>query len=172
MSALACRNASGTIVQGDILCNGQRVGPFMHRMSGFVHQDDLFHASLTVFEHMYFMVSVNDIVFVFLFFFITISVYQCQRGAHTEYFYLHSNWFQAHLRLDRRVTKEQKTQLIRDLLDRTGLTKCANTKIGDAHNSKMLSGGEKKRLAFATELLNSPSVLFCDEPTTGLGKLR
>lgn len=108
----------------------------------------------------------------FSFFFINISVYQCQRGAYTDYFYLHSNWFQAHLRLDRRVTKEQKTQLIRDLLDRTGLTKCANTKIGDAHNSKMLSGGEKKRLAFATELLNSPSVLFCDEPTTGLGKLR
>lgn len=61
MSALACRNASGTIVQGDILCNGRRVGPFMHRMSGFVHQDDLFHTTLTVYEHLSFMVSVNDI---------------------------------------------------------------------------------------------------------------
>lgn len=74
--------------------------------------------------------------------------------------------------MDRRVSKAHKMQLIQDLLERTGLTKCAGTKIGDAHNGKMLSGGEKKRLAFATELLNSPSILFCDEPTTGLGKGR
>lgn len=65
MSALACRNACGTIVQGDIICNGRRVGPFMHRMSGFVHQDDLFHGSLTVYEHLSFMVSVNDILYNF-----------------------------------------------------------------------------------------------------------
>lgn len=56
MSALAYRNPAGTIVKGDILVNNRPVGPFMHRLSGFVHQDDLFNGALTVLEHITFMV--------------------------------------------------------------------------------------------------------------------
>lgn len=48
--------AAGTVVQGDILINGRRVGPFMHRISGYVYQDDLFIGALTVLEHLNFMV--------------------------------------------------------------------------------------------------------------------
>ncbi|XP_040173655.1 protein scarlet [Anopheles arabiensis] len=129
MSALAYRTPPGTVVQGDILVNGQPVGPYMYRLSGFVHQDDLFVGSLTVHEHMYFM---------------------------------------AKLRLDRRVGHRAIDQTIRDLLERVGLARCAGTRIGEAGDGKMLSGGEKKRLAFATELLTKPTLLFCDEPTTGL----
>lgn len=54
-------------------------------------------------------------------------------------------------------------------MEKTGLTTSAHTKIGDSYNGKILSGGEKKRLAFATELLIKPTILFCDEPSTGLG---
>jgi ABC-type multidrug transport system ATPase subunit len=32
----------------------------------------------------------------------------------------------------------------------------------------LLSGGEQKRVSFATECLTDPMLLFCDEPTTGL----
>lgn len=48
---------ANTLVQGDILLNGRHIGPFMHRLSGFVHQDDMFMPTLTVTEHMYFMVG-------------------------------------------------------------------------------------------------------------------
>lgn len=116
-------------MQGDILVNGQPIGPYMYRLSGFVHQDDLFVGSLTVSEHMYFM---------------------------------------AKLKLDRGVSKASVERLIQELLERTGLAKCADTRIGEVGEGKMLSGGEKKRLAFATELLTKPTILFCDEPTTGL----
>lgn len=75
---------------------------------------------------------------------------------------------QAHLRLDRRTTKQEKLTKINDLLEQAGLLACASTRIRSAIDSKVLSGGERKRLAFATELLTNPIVLFCDEPTTGL----
>ena len=47
------------------------------------------------------------------------------------------------------------------------LHKCKNTKIGSSLK-KGLSGGEKKRVSIATEMLTNPSVIFLDEPTTGL----
>lgn len=59
--SLSARPA-GTVVQGDILINGRRVGPFMHRISGYVYQDDLFIGALTVLEHLNFMVCVEYLV--------------------------------------------------------------------------------------------------------------
>lgn len=48
---------AGTVVKGEILLNNRPIGPFMHRLSGFVHQDDLFDGNLTVLEHLTFIVS-------------------------------------------------------------------------------------------------------------------
>ncbi|CAG9863566.1 unnamed protein product [Phyllotreta striolata] len=74
----------------------------------------------------------------------------------------------ANLKLDRRISSNEKQRLINDILSQLGLLNSIDTRIGGGDIEKSLSGGEKKRLAFATELLTDPQVLFCDEPTTGL----
>ncbi len=33
---------------------------------------------------------------------------------------------------------------------------------------KGISGGERRRLSFASEIITDPAILFCDEPTSGL----
>ncbi|KAL7306163.1 hypothetical protein TKK_0001609 [Trichogramma kaykai] len=48
------------------------------------------------------------------------------------------------------------------------LTKSRNTVIGIAGRLKGISGGEMKRLSFASEVLTDPPLMFCDEPTSGL----
>eukprot|EP00271_Cylindrocystis_brebissonii_P012948 TRINITY_DN32467_c0_g1_i1.p1 TRINITY_DN32467_c0_g1~~TRINITY_DN32467_c0_g1_i1.p1 ORF type:complete len:685 (+),score=112.06 TRINITY_DN32467_c0_g1_i1:158-2212(+) len=59
--------------------------------------------------------------------------------------------------------EERADRLIHDL----GLDSSANTIVGDA-KTRGISGGEKKRLSIACELIASPSLVFADEPTTGL----
>ena len=48
-----------------------------------------------------------------------------------------------------------------------GIIKCADNLIGNVL-IKGLSGGEKKRTSIGVELLTNPSIIFLDEPTTGL----
>lgn len=52
------------------------------------------------------------------------------------------------------------------------LGKCADTVVGGSGDpvftAKGLSGGERRRLALGTELLSCPSVIFADEPSSGL----
>lgn len=72
--------------------------------------------------------------------------------------------------MDRRISSHEKSSLVNSTLAKVGLLQCVNTRIGDTDKGKALSGGEKKRLSFAAELLTNPVLLFCDEPTTGLGE--
>ena len=53
------------------------------------------------------------------------------------------------------------------MIEQLGLQSCKNTRIGGEF-FRGISGGEKKRTAIATEIIRNPSVVFLDEPTTGL----
>ncbi|KAJ4794289.1 ABC-2 type transporter family protein [Rhynchospora pubera] len=71
------------------------------------------------------------------------------------------------LQLPDTFSPESKQKYINDLLFKLGLVNCADSIVGDA-KVRGISGGEKKRLSLACELIASPSVIFADEPTTGL----
>ena len=56
---------------------------------------------------------------------------------------------------------------VSDVMNWLNLKGCQDTRIGD-EATRGISGGEKKRASIATEILTNPSVIFLDEPTTGL----
>ncbi|XP_062517758.1 protein white-like isoform X1 [Corticium candelabrum] len=76
--------------------------------------------------------------------------------------------FQAMLRMEKTISTAQKWKRVVDVLREMGLQKCAKTVIGIPGKLKGISGGEKKRLSFASEILTNPPLLFVDEPTSGL----
>jgi ABC-type multidrug transport system ATPase subunit/ABC-type multidrug transport system permease subunit len=76
--------------------------------------------------------------------------------------------FHAMLRLGREFTKDERDNRVDEVIHFLNLTKAENTTIGITGIVKGLSGGEKRRLTFATEILSDPPLLFCDEPTSGL----
>ncbi len=65
--------------------------------------------------------------------------------------------------------KEEKelVKLSKNLLEALGLSKAAPLKVGSPLE-KTISGGQRKRLNIGLELIREPSVLFVDEPTSGL----
>tara|TARA_B110000881_G_C18605043_1_gene538906 strand:- start:5781 stop:8480 length:2700 start_codon:yes stop_codon:yes gene_type:complete len=63
--------------------------------------------------------------------------------------------------------EKELIELSQNLLDALGLNKAAHLKVGSPLD-KTISGGQRKRLNIGLELIREPSVLFVDEPTSGL----
>lgn len=60
MTALAFRTEPGFLVDGDIRANGIPVDlSYMMRHSGYMHQEDMFVETMTVAEHLWFMVRID-----------------------------------------------------------------------------------------------------------------
>lgn len=67
-------------------------------------------------------------------------------------------------------SREEQNRLVEKALNDFDLVEARNLKVGTPLN-KILSGGQRKRLNIALELMREPSVLFVDEPTSGLSSL-
>ncbi|XP_017696858.1 ABC transporter G family member 25 [Phoenix dactylifera] len=75
--------------------------------------------------------------------------------------------FCAMLRLPRTVAAAEKVAAAEAVVAELGLGKCADTVVGNAF-VRGISGGERKRVSIAHEMLVNPSLLVLDEPTSGL----
>ena len=65
------------------------------------------------------------------------------------------------------MPEEQINQKVLSILTQLGLAAAKDLKVGSAIN-KYISGGQRKRLNIALELIREPAILFLDEPTSGL----
>lgn len=65
------------------------------------------------------------------------------------------------------LTEEEIDRRVMKILKDLGLDATKDLKVGSAIN-KYISGGQRKRLNIALELIREPAVLFLDEPTSGL----
>jgi ABC-type multidrug transport system ATPase subunit/pSer/pThr/pTyr-binding forkhead associated (FHA) protein len=71
-------------------------------------------------------------------------------------------YYAARLRLPQDTSDAEMEERLEDVMDDLGLTQRKDTPI------HLLSGGQRKRVSIAAELISKPSLFFLDEPTSGL----
>ncbi|THG93869.1 hypothetical protein EW026_g7481 [Hermanssonia centrifuga] len=75
--------------------------------------------------------------------------------------------FAAIIKLPSTISRKRKLARAEEVLRMLGLKECADGMVG-GELLKGISGGEKRRLSLACEMINDPAVLIVDEPTSGL----
>ncbi|CAJ1025748.1 putative ABC transporter/ABC-2 type transporter [Leishmania shawi] len=75
--------------------------------------------------------------------------------------------YAARLKLPRALSPSTVRHIVKHIIETLRLQHCAQTLIGD-ERTRGISGGEKRRVSIAVELLANPRILYLDEPTSGL----
>ncbi|ONM53994.1 ABC transporter G family member 34 [Zea mays] len=97
-----------------------------------------------------------------------ITGYCEQTDIHSPYLTVYESLkFSASLRLPSVVKSHQRDMYVEEVMDLVELTGLRNAIVG-IPGATGLSAEQRKRLTIAVELVASPSIMFLDEPTTGL----
>ena len=88
--------------------------------------------------------------------------------VHSELTVKEALQYYAKLRLPSDMGNKEIDELIKETLNKLGLNGTEDTLIGSPDTEKGISGGQRKRVNLAMELLAKPKVIFLDEPTSGL----
>lgn len=78
-------------------------------------------------------------------------------------------WYNAKMCLNN-LPEIKLTEVVNTTLIELDLDEIRNLKVGNTLN-KIISGGQRKRLNIALELIREPTILFVDEPTSGLSSV-
>ena len=79
--------------------------------------------------------------------------------------------YSALLRLPREMSYADKKVRVLETMNELGILAIRDSRIGES-GKRSISGGEKRRVSIACELVTSPSILFLDEPTSGSSSFR
>jgi ATP-binding cassette, subfamily G (WHITE), eye pigment precursor transporter len=153
LNALTFRNIGKLKITGDVKINGRYIQDpaQLSAISGYVQQDDIFIGTLKVKEHLKFQAMLR----------LGKKTSTAMKERRVEEVMNDVSIL--------KMLKQKKLNLIHFKLIKLNLKKCEDTLIGlPAMGIKGISGGERRRLGFASEIITNPSLLFCDEPTSGL----
>ena len=91
--------------------------------------------------------------------------------VHPELTVYEALYYSSKLRLPSDLKREEIDKRIDTILADLGILETKNVLIGSPDTQKGISGGQRKRVNIAMELLANPELIFLDEPTSGLSSV-
>lgn len=76
--------------------------------------------------------------------------------------------YSALLRLPRDMSPEELNDRVESVLRELGISHIGDSQVGGSGKIRGVSGGERRRVTIAMELVTDPSIIVLDEPTSGL----